>query len=70
MIALKCDNCGGYFEFGNKKDPNTLDFVYTDKFRNTNLIIRKHICPACMAAVAKVLYDQKRRSDPFEVDLK
>lgn len=72
MMALKCDNCGGYFDFvRGGRDSNGIDFIITDKNRNVNLIERKHLCPACLAAVMKALEDRKRCTvDPMEDDLK
>ena len=82
MMALKCDNCGGYYDFdGTKKyGPNSIDVVYMDRNRNIELIERMNLCPACLAAVMKTLEDRKEASSthdtsglmfvPFEDDLK
>lgn len=77
MMALKCDNCGGYYDFDVEKKygPNSIDVVYMDRNRNIELIERMNLCPACLAAVMKALEDRKEASkrnttDPFEDDLK
>lgn len=71
MLALKCDNCGGYFSFGNRKDSNGIDFIHMDKNRNIELIDRMNLCPDCIAAVMKALDDRRRRAiNPMEDDLK
>lgn len=78
MMALKCDNCGGYFDFYGTKTkygPNSIDVVYMDRNRNIELIDRMNLCPACLAAVMKALEDRKMAPrmndvDPFEDDLK
>lgn len=59
MKALKCDNCGVYFDYDKSKATNTIDFVYTDKYGNLSLNDRKNLCPACLAAVMKTLEDRK-----------
>lgn len=77
MLALKCDNCGGYFDFDGtrSKRPNGIDVIYMDRCRNIELIERMNLCPACLAAVMKALEDRKmaprmNSADPFEDDLK
>ena len=73
MMALKCDNCGGYFDFDGLrvKSPNGIDVIYMDRHRNIELVERMNLCPTCLAAVMKALEDRKRRTvDPMEDDLK
>lgn len=74
MMALKCDNCGGYFDFNRDDDVTTMRMLNKDK-QNNKYIIKgvcdKDLCPACMAAVAKALEDRRRCTvDPMEDDLK
>lgn len=78
MMALKCDNCGGYFDFGKGDDITTIRLLNRDKMGNVyriNGVRDKELCPACLAAVMKALEDRKEVSkrnttDPFEDDLK
>ena len=74
MMALKCDNCGGYFDFGKDDDVTTMRLLNKDKTNSVYIVkgVRdKDLCPACLAAVMKALEDQKRRAvDPMEDDLK
>ena len=67
MMALKCDNCGGYFDFvDGYGQPNDIDVVYMDRCRNVELIKRMNLCPACLAAVMKTLDDRKEASSTNE----
>lgn len=74
MMALKCDNCGGYFDFNGNDDVITMRMLNKDKRNNVYIVKGVHdkdLCPACLAAVMKALEDRKRRSvDPMEDDLK
>lgn len=76
MMALKCDNCGGYFDLSRGiKDANSIDIIHKDRDPNVNLVNRMDLCPACLAAVMKALEDRKMAPrmndvDPFEDDLK
>ena len=74
MIALKCDNCGRYFEFNKDDDVTTMRLLNKDRTGNVYTIKGVHdkdLCPACLAAVAKALEDRKRRTvNPMEDDLK
>lgn len=65
MIALKCDNCGGYFDF-ERQGPNGIDVIHMNKCRNIELIERMNLCPACLAAVMKALEDRKEASKTHE----
>lgn len=73
-MALKCDNCGGYFDFDRDDDVTTIRMLNRDKQNNAYIVKGVHdkdLCPACLAAVAKALEDRKRRTvDPMEDDLK
>lgn len=73
MMALKCDNCGGYFDLSRRA--NSIDIIHKDRNSNVNLVDRMDLCPACLAAVMKALEDRKMAPrmndvDPFEDDLK
>lgn len=74
MMALKCDNCGGYFNFNKDDDVTTMRLLNRDERGNVYIVkgVRdKDLCPACLAAVTKALEDRKRRTvDPMEDDLK
>ncbi len=71
MLALKCDNCGGYFGFGNKDDMNGIYYVHENTDGCVSYSKIKHLCPACMSAVMKALKDRKRRvENQTEDDLK
>ena len=75
MMALKCDNCGGYFDFNKDYyDVTTVRLMNRDKQGNVYIVNGVHdkdLCPTCLAAVTKALEDQKRRAvDPMEDDLK
>ena len=65
MMALKCDNCGGYFDFNGDDDITTIRLLNRDKMGNVysiNGIRDKELCPACLAAVMKALEDRKEAS--------
>lgn len=71
MLALKCDNCGGYFGFGNKDDMNGIYYVHENTDGCVSYSKIKHLCPDCMVSVMKALEYRKRRvEDPTEDDLK
>jgi len=71
MIALKCDNCGRYFDFDDLKSKNFIRVGHMDDCANLYNSESMTLCPACMAAITKALEDRKRRSvDPMEDDLK
>lgn len=72
MMALKCDNCGGYFDLiGDGKTPNYVRISNMDEFGKLTYRKSFNICPACLAAMMKALDDRKRRTvDPMEDDLK
>lgn len=72
MLALKCDNCGGYFGFGNKDDMNGIYYVHENTDGCISYSKIKHLCPDCMVAVMKALKDRKAKcnSNPIEDDLK
>lgn len=67
MMALKCDNCGGYYDLSREiRDANGIDIMHKDKNRNRNLVERIDLCPACLAAVMKALEDRKEASNTHE----
>jgi len=74
MMALKCDNCGGYFDFNKDDYVTTIRMLNKDKRCNAYIVKGvkdKDLCPACLAAVMKALEDRKRHSvDPMEDNLK
>lgn len=74
MMALKCDNCGGYYNFDKDNDVTTMRLLNRDKTGNVYIVKGVHdkdLCPACMATITKALEDRKRHSvDPMEDDLK
>lgn len=70
MLALKCDNCGRYFDFGNKDDINRITYGHESTDGRVVYSAIKNICPACMAAITKALEDRKKRINPVEDDLK
>lgn len=59
MRALKCDNCGGYFDYGTDDDINEIAYGHEDRDGNVDYSVYKNLCPACMAAVMKALKDRK-----------
>ena len=69
MMALKCDNCGEYFDFGKDDDVTTMRLLNKDK-TNSFYIVKgvrdKDLCPACLAAVMKTLDDRKEASSTNE----
>ena len=66
MRALKCDNCGGYYDY-KILEINKIEFCRPD-----GVIEEKDLCPECLAAVNKALEDVKMRkmNNPLEDDLK
>lgn len=67
MRALKCDNCGGYYDYDVTK---ITKIAWCQP--GGSVIIEKDICPECLAAVSKALEDVKmrKRDNPLEDDLK
>jgi len=59
MMALKCDNCGGYFDF----DSATCNIIRIarahPKSRTPICHISMGVCPECINAVMKTLEDRK-----------
>lgn len=67
MRALKCDNCGGYYDY------KVLDITHIAFCRPGVAVVKeKDVCPECLAAVSKALEDVKmrKRDNPLEDDLK
>ena len=67
MKALKCDNCGGYYDY------KVLDITHIAFCRPGVAVVKeKDVCPECLAAVSKALEDVKmrKRDNPLEDDLK
>ena len=70
MRALKCDNCGGYYDY---KALATTKIAWCQP--DGGVVIDKDVCPECLAAVATTLEDRKqikihKKTDPFEDDRK
>lgn len=61
MMVLKCDVCGGCFNFEEDtyKTRNYIEIGYMNKGGLTYNSGYKHLCPDCMAAVMKALDDRK-----------
>lgn len=70
MRALKCDNCGGYYNY------DILSITKIAFCRDDGAVVReKDLCPECLAAVATALEDRAKikihkNTDPFEDDRK
>ena len=70
MRALKCDNCGGYYDY------NVRATTKIGWYRLDGGVVRdQDICPECLAAVDKALDDRKKikiqkNTDRLEDDLK
>lgn len=70
MRALKCDNCGGYYDY------KVLDITHIAFCRPGVAVVKeKDLCPECLAAVMKTLDDRakikiQKKTDPFEDDRK
>ena len=67
MRALKCDNCGRFYNY-DVKTITRLAWCHIDG----GIVKDKDICPECLAAVSKALEDVKmrKRNNPLEDDLK
>lgn len=67
MRALKCDNCGGYYDY-KLLEITTIAWCRYDG----DVVKERDICPECLAAVSKALEDVKmrKRDNPLEDDLK
>ena len=70
MNALKCDNCGGYYDYS-VIATTKVAFCQSDG----RVVTEKDLCPECLAAVATTLEDRKtikiqKKTDPFEDDRK
>ena len=59
MMALRCDNCGRYFDFDKSDDINTIAYGHLYPNGNIDYSVYKDLCPACMAAIMKALEDRK-----------
>ena len=69
MICLKCDICGNAFDFG-EKIPNHIRFIRVHSTGSADKIVDHDICPDCYNAIKKAIDDRRKRTDPFEDDLK
>ena len=56
MIALKCDNCGGYYFY---KIPEITKMTWRQP--DGSVVRYRDVCPECLAAVSKALEDVKMR---------
>lgn len=70
MKALKCDNCGEYYDY-------TVSATTKIAFCRDNgaVVSEKDLCPECLAAVTTTLEDRakikiQKKTDPLEDDLK
>jgi len=75
--ALKCDICGGFFNglscinVVNKKTmPNDMMIYYRASNGNTKTVFDYDICPECYLAIKKAIDARRKKTDPFEDDLK
>ncbi len=66
MLALKCDNCGRYFGFGNKDDINRITYSHENMDGRVVYFANKNLCPACMAAISMALEDRKEATNIHE----
>lgn len=69
MICLKCDICGNAFDFG-VKVPNHVRFIRIDSTGSYDRCRDHDICPDCYAAIKKAIDARRKKTDPFEDDLK
>lgn len=67
MRALKCDNCGEYYDH-KILEISTIAWCRSDG----GMVKEEDLCPECLAAVSKALEDMKirKRDNPLEDDLK
>ena len=66
MKALKCDNCGGSYDYL-EKGPTKIEW----RSPVGDVHKKYDLCPECMAAVCKTLDDRKNlKVSRFEDDLK
>lgn len=75
--ALKCDICGSFFNalscinIVNKNTiPNDICVYLRAENGNTKTVFDYDICPDCYNAIKKAIDDRRKRTDPFEDDLK
>ncbi len=59
MKALKCDNCGRYFDYGTDDNINKIAYAHEYMNGNVNYSAYKNLCHACMAAVMNALENRK-----------
>lgn len=69
MICLKCDICGTAFDFA-VKVPNHIQFKRIVSDGSLERHDERDICPDCYAAIKKTIDARRKRTDPFEDDLK
>lgn len=67
MRALKCDNCGGYYDY---KVLTITKIAWCNP--DGGVVKERDICPECLAAVSKALEDvyKRKNNNPLEDDLK
>lgn len=75
--ALKCDICGSFFNglccinVANKNTtPNDILVYLRAENGNTKTVFDYDICPDCYAAIMKTIDARRKKTDPFEDDLK
>ena len=66
MLALKCDNCGGYFDYGTDDDINKIAYAHEYTNRHVEYSAYKNLCPECMAAISMALEDRKEATNIHE----
>ena len=75
--ALKCDICGSFFNgltyinVDNKNTiPNDIMVYLRAENGNTKTVFDYDICPECYNAIKKIVDARRKKTDPFEDDLK
>ena len=75
--ALKCDICGSFFNglsciniVNKNTTPNDILVYLRAENGNTITVFDYDMCPDCYNAIKKAIDDRRKRTDPFEDDLK
>lgn len=72
--ALKCDICGSYFDYDSKYvgiSINCYSRYDPEMVRKEKTVLGlTDMCPDCYNAIMKAIDERKKRTDPFEDDLK
>lgn len=67
--ALKCDICGGFFEY-DPDIPNTIEYYYVNELGTclNSKYSRLNCCPVCFGEITKVFEERSKQKEGEEND--